>query len=60
MEEALEVFGKAAAAIDSWQSWRSGRYNQALLKILDGRNAVDHLNVCRRAILEETLPGQSL
>jgi hypothetical protein len=54
-QEAYSVFRGAVQALDSWQSWRSGRYNQQLLKILGGRNAVDFVDTAKSDVLSEAL-----
>ena len=55
MQEAYGVFCDAIRELDSWQSWRSGQYNLQLLKILDGKNAVEFLDATRRDMLSEKL-----
>jgi hypothetical protein len=39
------------AKIDSWQSWRSGKYNKTLWKILKGRGAEEYLRVNKKDVL---------
>ncbi len=51
MQEAFEVLHSDLQAIDSWESWRQGRYNRALLEILEGKNAVDYLNSVKKRVL---------
>ncbi len=55
MKEAYDVFRQALLDLDSWQSWRSGTYNQDLLWVLNGKNADDFLTSNRRHMLSESL-----
>lgn len=43
MNEGVEVLIADLKNIDSWSSWRSGHYNQALLAILNGVGAQDYV-----------------
>jgi hypothetical protein len=43
IEEGLQMLRKDLAKIDSWESWRSGKYNKALWNILKGIGAEDYL-----------------
>jgi hypothetical protein len=58
IKEAFVHFKKAVKHLDSWRSWRSGQYNQALLTILDGRNADEYLAVTERHFAEDDLPEE--
>jgi len=40
-KEALDVLKRQASELDSMQSWRKGTYNEAMLAILQGKNAGD-------------------
>jgi hypothetical protein len=41
--EGFQVLKKDLAKIDSWESWRNGRYNKALWRILEGMGAEEYL-----------------
>jgi len=56
IQEAFIHFRKAAKALDSWPVWRDGRYNQALLQLLNGRNAVAFIDAAERGALNDALP----
>jgi hypothetical protein len=56
LEEAWHLFEEEAGRLDSWQSWRSGTYNAALLTLLNGRSAVDYVRAAERAAIDENLP----
>jgi hypothetical protein len=58
MREAFAAFRKAARELDSWESWRKGNYNKALLWLLDGTNTDQFLVSIRRDALSESLPEQ--
>jgi hypothetical protein len=60
LREALDLFKKELAELDSWPSWRNGIYNQALLEILAGKNAVNFLAVVQRDLLAEKLSPSHL
>ncbi|MBC2695084.1 MAG: hypothetical protein HF982_07385 [Desulfobacteraceae bacterium] len=60
MQEGLDLFACALKKLDSWTNWRGGLYNKALLKILNGRNAVDFLAESEKAVLDETLSSKLL
>ena len=55
MREALSTFQEAALELDSWESWRNGHYNKALLCLLGGTNADDFLASASRDALSESL-----
>jgi hypothetical protein len=55
IQEGFQVFQKDLAKIDSWKSWRSGKYNLVLLKILEGRDAGEYL----RDRLKEVTDGRA-
>jgi hypothetical protein len=57
LEEALSVFKQEVGRLDAWQTWRGGTYNAALMKILDGRDAVDFVQNIERQAVEEELPA---
>jgi hypothetical protein len=56
MHEAFALFRKAARELDSWESWRKGNYNKALLWLLDGVGTDEFLVSIRRDTLSESLP----
>jgi len=56
MEQALEEWTKEVKTLDAMHSWRKGHYNQALLSILKGKDAVAFLDVIRSPLLSEELP----
>jgi hypothetical protein len=58
LKEAFAYFIKAVKHLDSWRSWRSGQYNQALLTILGGRNADEYLAGIERRFYEEDLSAE--
>jgi hypothetical protein len=60
MEEALEVWCEQVRQLDGLDAWRSGVYNQALLSILKGNDAVTFIGSLRPAVLAEDLPVSSL
>jgi hypothetical protein len=60
MREAFAVFRKAALELDSWESWRKGTYNKALLWLLDGTNTDEFLVSIRRDALSESLPVKAI
>lgn len=55
MKEAFEVLENDFAGMDSWQTWRTGHYNSALLKLLKGRSTVDYLEQIKRGVLKDTI-----
>lgn len=57
MHEAFTAFRKTAQELDSWESWRKGHYNKALIWLLDGTNADAFLASIRRDTLSERLPA---
>jgi hypothetical protein len=56
MREAFALFRKAARELDSWESWRKGSYNKALLWLLDGIGTDEFLVSIRGDTLSESLP----
>jgi len=46
--------------LDSMASWRSGRYNQVLMSVLQGRDAADFVDAKRSGILAEDLAPASI
>ena len=60
IQEGIKVFSCELKDLDSWTAWRNGFYNKALLKILDGRSAVDFVSAKEKEILNETLPSNIL
>jgi hypothetical protein len=59
LREAYAVFRQAVRGLDSWQFWRDGYYNSALLGILDGRNADEFAAAAERDLLAESLPAEA-
>ena len=57
--EAFAHFRRAMRELDSWQAWRSGRYNQALFALLEGRNSEAYLAAAEQALLREELSDQT-
>ena len=55
IEEGFRMLQKDLAKLDSWESWRSGKYNQALWRILNGVGAEDFAR-CRK---NDILNGQA-
>ncbi|RPJ82118.1 MAG: hypothetical protein EHJ94_02850 [Deltaproteobacteria bacterium] len=51
---ALNLFQQDVAELDSWQTWRDGYYNQALLDTLKGAGGEKYLAVCKQDLLNET------
>jgi hypothetical protein len=45
----------AVKQLDSWDSWRSGQYNQSMLTILDGKNGDEYVATVERPVLDDTL-----
>ena len=60
MAQALDLWCQQVRQMDSMASWRSGRYNQALLSVLQGRDAADFVDARRSGILAEALPSSSI
>ena len=60
MEEGLDLFEKALAAIDAPAIWRQGRYNRPLYQLLRGRNAGEFLARQRQALLFEMASEETL
>ncbi len=55
MKEAYAYFRESVHELDSWQSWRSGQYNQELLTLLNGKNADDFLMAAKQNVLSDSL-----
>jgi hypothetical protein len=49
--EGFQMLRLDFAKIDSWQSWRSGKYNKTLWKILKGRGAEEYLRINKKDVL---------
>ena len=60
MAEAVDVFQKELARLDSWKTWREGRYNRPLLSILKGQSAIRFLSLTKHDFLQENIPEASL
>jgi hypothetical protein len=58
IREAFVHFRRAVATLDSWQNWRGGQYNEALLRLLGGRNAAEYVERVEQDALNDTLPVQ--
>jgi hypothetical protein len=55
IKAAFAHFKDAVKQLDSWDSWRSGQYNQSMLTILDGKNGDEYLASVERAVLDDAL-----
>lgn len=55
IKAAFTHFKDAVKQLDSWDSWRSGQYNQSMLTILDGKNGDEYLAAVERALLDDAL-----
>jgi hypothetical protein len=53
--EGLQMLRQDLARLDSWESWRTGRYNKTLWSILKGMGAEEYL----RSRKEEVLDGEA-
>ncbi len=60
MNAALSLFQDDIRKLDSWQSWREGYYNQALLHTLNGKNAADYLKALQTDLLDESAGAEDL
>ncbi len=56
MGQALDLWCDRVQSLDSPQTWRKGRYNQALISLLDGKDAAAYISRMRDGVLSETLP----
>ena len=59
IREGFALFRDAVKRLDSWPSWRSGQYNQALLTILGGSNADAYLAAAEKALVEDDLAEET-
>lgn len=55
IKAAFAHFKDAVKHLDSWDSWRSGQYNQSMLTILDGRNGDEYLAAVEGAVFDDAL-----
>ncbi|MBU2510981.1 hypothetical protein KJ966_06570 [bacterium] len=60
MEEAMKVLESHAGELDSMQSWRQGKYNESLMSILKGKNAMEFITAVREDAIAERLPHNTL
>ena len=60
LKEAFEILEQDFIAIDSWQTWREGKYNKALFSILDGRDAGDFLRSVKENIIDESINDEAV
>ncbi len=60
MQEAFEVLEEDFICLDSWQTWREGKYNKALFSILDGKNPKDFLRSVKDRIINETISEEAV
>jgi hypothetical protein len=60
MAQALDVWCEQVRQLDGLAAWRSGVYNQALLSVLKGKDAVAFIDSLRSAVLAEDLPTGSI
>ena len=56
MGETLDLWCDALHHLDGMSTWRSGTYNQALLSILKGKDALSLITTLRSAIITEEVP----
>jgi hypothetical protein len=52
INEGFQMLQKDLSKIDAWDSWRSGFYNRTLLKLLNGRDAVDYLKSWKKEVYD--------
>lgn len=55
IKAAFVHFKDAVKQLDSWDSWRSGQYNQSMLTLLDGKSGDAYLAAVERAVLDDAL-----
>jgi hypothetical protein len=55
MDEAFELLESDFKAIDSWEIWREGYYNPALLAILNGDSTCDFLSRVKEEVMNESI-----
>lgn len=60
MKEAFKILENDFAEMDSWQTWRDGYYNPALLKLLKGQSAVDYLERIKKGVLKDSIDESQL
>jgi hypothetical protein len=53
IDEGFQMLQHDLTKIDSWDSWRSGTYNLALLSILNGQGAGEYLQFRKEEVIEE-------
>lgn len=58
--EAFDAFAQDLAQMDSWQTWRDGYYNKALLTTLKGDDAMRYLASVKQDLLNESLSEKDL
>jgi hypothetical protein len=52
INEGFQMLRKDLAKLDSWESWRSGKYNKALWSVLKGMSAEEYLRAKKREMLQ--------
>ncbi len=60
MQEAIDSWCEALRHLDGMSAWRDGTYNQALLSVLKGRDAVAWIRNLKSAIVAEDLPSATI
>jgi len=60
LEEGFQMLRKDLANLDSWESWRSGRYNKTLWHILKGIGAEAYLQTRKKEILNSEASVEEL
>ena len=56
MQEAIDSWCEELRHLDGMPAWRDGTYNQAMLSILKGKDAVAWIQNLRSALVAEDLP----
>jgi hypothetical protein len=60
IHEAFETLEEDFICLDSWQTWREGKYNKALFSILDGKSPKDFLRSVKDGIVNETITEEAV
>ncbi|MBU0994153.1 MAG: hypothetical protein KJ737_16805 [Proteobacteria bacterium] len=60
IESAFDIFKQDVTKLDSWETWREGYYNKALLETLQGENIEQYLADIKPDLLSETLSKKNL
>jgi hypothetical protein len=62
-QQLTESFDDSVAdlkSLDKWETWRAGRYNRTLLRLLGGKRIEDFLQIVREDLFNEDLPTDRL